>query len=58
MRALPLALTLLLPGAALAHPGDHGQTGWHHALTETDHLLALAGIVALAVIGYRLWARR
>ncbi len=58
MRALPLALTLLLPGAALAHQGDHRQTDWLHALTETDHLLALAGIVGLAVIGYRLWARR
>lgn len=59
MRALPLALMILLaPGMALAHAGDHGATGWHHALTEADHLLALAGLVVLAVIGYRLWSRR
>ncbi|MCA2010827.1 hypothetical protein LCM17_04975 [Cereibacter sphaeroides] len=57
MRALPLALLTLLPTAALAHPGDHAQTGWLHALTEPDHLLMLAIAGIGAFIAYRLWKR-
>jgi len=55
-RLLPLAL--ILPTAALAHSGDHGSASWGHALTQPDHLLALAAVAALAWFGYRLLARK
>ncbi len=37
---------------ALAHPGDHAESGWVHFLTEPDHLalMALAVVVAAVVI--------
>ncbi|GAB4258746.1 MAG: hypothetical protein Kow0013_00840 [Pararhodobacter sp.] len=58
MRSLPLALIPVLPTAALAHPGNHGDTGWLHALTEPDHLLMLALAGAVALAGYRILGRK
>lgn len=55
-RVLPL---LLLPTAAFAHTGDHGASGIFHLLTEPDHLLLVAAIVAAAVFGlHKLRIRR
>jgi putative copper export protein len=48
----------LLPASALAHPG-HGETdagSWRHYLTEPQHVLSLAGaiaVLALAWFAYR-----
>ena len=33
---------LLASGNALAHPGDHGYSGFLHFFTQPDHLLMLA----------------
>jgi len=62
MRALPLALMILLaPSLALAHPG-HGDdgflTGILHPLTGVDHLLAMlaVGLWAGASGGRARWA--
>ncbi len=41
-------LSLLAPSAALAHPGDHTTTAILHFLTEPDHLVMLALVVAVA----------
>lgn len=49
------ALALLIPGAALAHPGDHAGLGPAHALSAPDHLAALTLLVG--VVGFVLWAR-
>lgn len=56
MKRLVPALTLA-PSAAFAHPGDHHATGLLHLLTEPDHLVMIAAVVA--VLGYALyrWAR-
>lgn len=59
-RAIPLATLLLLPGAALAHPGhDAGglAAGIAHPLGGADHLLAMLALGALAAqVGSRaLW---
>ena len=45
-----IALVALVPTAALAHPGAHGQDFWGnlaHALGQSDHLAA--GVAALAL---------
>ena len=44
-----LALLALIPSAAFAHQGDHGQSSLLHLLTEPDHLL-LMGIAVVAVV--------
>ncbi|WP_200833917.1 hypothetical protein [Tabrizicola flagellatus] len=56
MQRLVLVL-ILLPSAALAHPGDHHATGLLHLLVEPDHLAMIAA--AVAVLGYLVyrWAR-
>ncbi len=46
---------MLLPSAALAHPGDHHATGLLHLLTEPDHLAMIALVVA--VLGYAIYRR-
>ncbi len=58
-RALPLAaLALALPAAAHAHEG-HGEIGQAHWLTQPDHLLAIAVVVAAgAALGFAAWQRR
>lgn len=46
---------MLLPSAALAHPGDHHATGLLHLLAEPDHLAMIALVVA--VLGYAIYRR-
>jgi hydrogenase/urease accessory protein HupE len=41
-------LTLATP--ALAHPGDHAESGWVHVLTEPDHLALMALVVVVAAV--------
>ncbi len=57
---LPLPLAFL-PGAALAHPGDHAPLGpvraAVHAVTEPDHLAAAAAVVAALALARRPLAR-
>lgn len=52
-----LPALILLPSAALAHPGDHHGMGLTHLLTEPDHLAMITAVVA--VLGYAIyrWAR-
>ncbi|GJE62221.1 HupE/UreJ family protein [Methylobacterium trifolii] len=56
------ALLLLLPQAALAHPGHGGATGlahgFLHPVSGTDHVLAMAAVGLLAALrgGRALWA--
>jgi hypothetical protein len=58
MKTLFAAL-VLLPSAALAHPGDHARAEWLHLLTEPDHAAMIAlGIAALAYGVFKLRARR
>ena len=59
-RAIPLAMLLLLPGAALAHPGHETGgivAGIAHPLGGADHLLAMLALGALAAQagGRALW---
>jgi hypothetical protein len=51
-------IALLTPTVASAHPGDHGQTSWLHALTQPDHLLPVALVAIAGIVAYRLWARK
>ena len=51
MTRLATALALL-PAAAMAHPGDHAQADAAHLLTQPDHLVTLALIVALGVAAW------
>ena len=53
MRRL-IALVLLAPLAARAHPGDHAGLGPDHALSAPDHLAALA--LLAGAVGLVLWA--
>jgi putative copper export protein len=49
----------LLPAPALAHPG-HGQTdpgGWRHYLTEPQHVLSLAGAIAVLAVAWFAYRR-
>lgn len=61
MKKIVLA-ALLLPQAALAHPGHHDQgqflSGLTHPVGGTDHLLAMValGLLAAQVGGRALWA--
>jgi hypothetical protein len=51
-------LSLLVPSAALAHPGDHSTTAILHFLTEPDHLVMLAlGVAVVAYSVYKLRSR-
>ena len=53
-----IALLSLIPGAALAHPGDHAHASLLHLVTEPDHL-AMIALAAAAVWGaWALWVRR
>ena len=61
MRALIALLTILLPTAALAHPG-HGDTvglayGFMHPIGGLDHVLAMVavGVFAFVLGGRALW---
>ncbi|WP_337187983.1 hypothetical protein [Phenylobacterium sp.] len=58
-RGLALAAA---PGLAFAHPGHHeeltlAQQAWH-LVSEPDHLLAFAALVAVIAAGGWTWARR
>ena len=53
MRIVALAL-FLLPGVAIAHPGDHSAAPWWHMLTQPDHLGLAVMVSALALV---IWAR-
>lgn len=44
--------SLVLPGAAMAHPGDHHGASPVHLLTQPDHLATIAMIAALAVVAW------
>lgn len=47
----------LLPGAALAHAGDHAHASPLHLLTQPDHLIGIGAVLALVALGWWL-ARR
>ena len=47
-----LAAALLLPQAALAHPGDHHGASWTHLLSQADHLATVAMITALGIAAW------
>lgn len=60
-RSLPLLAALLLPTAALAHPGHDAGTFWagmHHPVSGADHMLAMVavGLWAAQMGGRALWA--
>ena len=60
MKRIPPLLVILLPSAALAHPG-HGMgflAGLEHPLTGIDHLLAMLaiGLWAASLGGRAVWA--
>ena len=58
MTRLTTAALALIPTAALAHSGDHGQVSAVHALTAPDHLAALVAlVVVVGILAYAL-ARR
>lgn len=50
-----------LAAPALAHPGHHETISLaeqaRHLVTQPDHILALAGVVVLAVVGTWQWRR-
>jgi urease accessory protein len=58
---MPAAMLVLLPGAALAHPGHGEAMGWAagfaHPVGGADHVLAMVavGIIAGLVGGRALW---
>lgn len=54
MRFLALA-PILVPTAALAHPGDHSDAPWWHVLTQPDHLGWAVVIAAVAVVAWARW---
>jgi hypothetical protein len=62
MRLKLAALAVLIATPAFAHPGDHHVIAFadqaRHLLSEPDHLLALAALVALAVTGGWVLRRR
>jgi hypothetical protein len=43
---------LLLPQAALAHPGDHHGASWTHLLSQADHLATVAMITGLGIAAW------
>ena len=49
-----IAILVLLPAAAFAHPGHHSHIGFfanlRHVLTEPDHLAMLGGTVAVVAL--------
>lgn len=48
---------ILLPNAALAHPGDHSHVNTLiHIFTEPDHLMMMA--LAVSVVGIVLYRKR
>ncbi|MGP9803681.1 DUF6732 family protein [Paracoccus sp. NSM] len=49
LAALPC---VILPGAALAHPGHHDDVSWTHLLTQGDHLATVAMITALGAAAW------
>jgi hypothetical protein len=56
---LSLLVVSIWPSLALAHPG-HGHTepdSWQHYLTEPEHLLALAAVVAAIAVAWLLVRR-
>jgi hypothetical protein len=60
---LSLAGLALSATAASAHPGDHTGFGWNSLaahLFEPDHLVFIALIVLVGLLGYRLarWTER
>ncbi|WP_430424975.1 HupE/UreJ family protein [Phenylobacterium sp.] len=61
MRRLLPALLALTATPALAHEGHHETLTLaeqaRHLLTQPDHILALAGLVVLAVAGAWQWRR-
>ena len=56
-----LASALMMATPALAHEGHHetltAAEQARHLLTQPDHMLALAGLVVLAVTGGWFWRR-
>lgn len=48
-----LLAALLIPKAALAHPGDHRAEGLLHFLSQPDHQALMA--LGAAVLGYAVW---
>lgn len=61
MKHITLLVALLIPSAALAHPGhDEGQfiSGLSHPIGGADHLLAMValGLLAAQIGGRALWA--
>ena len=52
-----VTVLIVLPSAALAHPGDHHGVSLAHLLTEPDHLAMITAVVA--VLGYAVyrWVR-
>jgi len=61
MRYALAALFALAPVAAVAHEGHHEQMGLaesvRHLLTQPDHILGLAALIVLAVVGGWTWRR-
>ena len=61
MRRLTPALFVLIATPAFAHDGHHegmaAMQALGHALSATDHQLALAALVVLAVTGGWFWRR-
>ena len=54
MKIRLLLAAVLLPCAALAHPGLHHEAPPAHLLTQADHLATVAMIAALAAAGWLL----
>jgi hydrogenase/urease accessory protein HupE len=54
MKLLVLAASALVGLSTMvqAHPGDHSGVSFLHALTQPDHLAAVAGV---AVFAYVVW---
>ena len=52
MKNLSVVTALLLPHAALAHPGNHHRASWTHLLSQADHLATVAMITALGVAAW------
>lgn len=52
MKKLSIPAVMLLPQAALAHPGQHAGVSWTHLLSQADHLATAAMITALGVAAW------
>lgn len=52
MKIRLLLAAVLLPCAALAHPGPHHDAAPAHLLTQPDHLATIAMIAALAFVAW------